>query len=282
MSIWIYQDNVNEHDTVQTALQCVVCPFCRDTLRVLKNVSEGRLVHEGEHSEEGLHVRTCDVCGWWWAKKTDARLMTNVGKHRIINPTQYHEYSVWGAVAVLKKLDPTDIAAPVSEVRDHLARKFESRFELHPRVFEETVASVFGDLGYRATATAYSGDDGIDVVLEGAGRETIGVQVKRYKNRIGVAQIREFAGSLMLNGIPEGIFVTVSDFQSGAQGTVDRLEKLRGMSIKLVNGKRFYETLQLSQRNRYQSLQEADAPFQSATFTLVKRDEYKEDPFQVG
>ena len=48
----------------------------------------------------------------------------------------------------------------------------------------------FGDLGYRARVTAYSGDDGIDVILDGDDDKAVGVQVKRYKNRIEVDQIR--------------------------------------------------------------------------------------------
>lgn len=65
-----------------------------------------------------------------------------------------------------------------------------------------------------AYATAYSNDGGIDVVLEHEGKKH-GVQVKRYKNKISVGEIRAFAGALLLNGLPSGIFVTTSDYQRG-------------------------------------------------------------------
>jgi restriction system protein len=154
---------------------------------------------------------------------------------------------------------------------------------MHPQLFEETVASVFRDLGYQAVATAYSGDDGIDVVLQGPEGDTIGVQVKRYKEsrRIGVDQIRELAGSLVLQGWTTGIFVTTSDFQSGAHSTVDRLERFRGMRIELVNATRFYDQLQLAQRNRYQSVNDADAPYTMATLNLIRKDTYRFTPPDV-
>jgi len=58
-----------------------------------------------------------------------------------------------------------------------------------PRV---TVASVFRDCGFHARVTSYSGDGGIEVILE-RGDETIGVQVKRYKSAIDAEQIRSLA-----------------------------------------------------------------------------------------
>jgi restriction system protein len=38
-------------------------------------------------------------------------------------------------------------------------------YDLHPRVFEEVVGSVFKDHGWQVKVTAYTGDDGVDVVL---------------------------------------------------------------------------------------------------------------------
>ena len=95
--------------------------------------------------------------------------------------------------ALSRNLNLSDLTLPIQEVRDFLTANFESRFTVHPRLFEETVASVFRDLGYEVIVTGYSTDDGIDVILERGG-ETIGVQVKRWKNSIKVGQIRELVG----------------------------------------------------------------------------------------
>lgn len=275
MLIWNYQATVSDNESVSTALNCVTCLFCREPLRILKDDSSAEQVRKGLLEETRLHVRTCDSCGWWWAKRSEYRLSTNIGKYSVIDPSEYCEDRTWGATSVLKQLDLGDINTPVAEVRDFLMRRYEARFQLNPQLFERTVASVFGHLGYQATATAYSGDDGVDVILEGPSGDTIGVQVKRYKNRIGVDQIRELAGALVLAGMTKGIFVTTSDYQSGAYSTVDRYERLRGMRIELLNAERFFDQLKLAQRNRFLSLQDADAPYLVEKFALVKTETYR-------
>ena len=96
--------------------------------------SQSEQVHEGEHKQEGLHVRTCDTRGWWWATKVSYRLMTNVGKYSAIDPGEYIDSSVWGASAALKSLDLTDVSTPISAVRDELIRNYKrAKGEVHPR-----------------------------------------------------------------------------------------------------------------------------------------------------
>jgi restriction system protein len=130
-------------------------------------------------------------------------------------------------------------------------------------VFEETVASVFRDLGYGARVTAYSGDDGIDVILDGQSDTMIGVQVKRYRNSIQVEQIRSLAGALVLGGLTRGIFVTTSTFQGGADDTAQRLNT-RGYQIELMDATRFFDALKIAQRSQYRSKSDPTAPYTHA------------------
>jgi hypothetical protein len=206
-------------------------------------------------------VFVCPVCGWWKATGyADGDDFFYRGQSGYIE----------GAAASLRDMDLTDISSPITEVRSYLAAKYEKRFTLHPRLFEETVASVFGDIGYSAEATAYSGDDGIDVILK-RGEETVGVQVKRYKNTIEVEQIRSLAGALILNGFTRGIFVTTSGFQSGGEPTTEKY-KTRGYEIELLDATRFYDMLKIAQRKMYDSFEEF--PVANVLSHLVKINEY--------
>jgi restriction system protein len=182
----------------------------------------------------------CPVCGWW---KAEARQEIDDWVH-----LRGHSV-VYGAAASLRELDLSDISTPINDVRSYLAAKYENRFILHPRLFEETVASVFGNLGYTAEATAYSGDDGIDVILKRAD-ETIGIQVKRYRGSVEVEQIRSLAGALLLNGLTRGIFVTTSNFQRGGKTTTEKYAA-RGYEIELLDAERFYDALKIAQREMY-------------------------------
>jgi restriction system protein len=233
-----------------------------------------KLLH---HQQDNISARTykglrsrrvvvCPVCGWWKAEGFEDG-----------NDFHYRSYRgyVEGAAASLREMDLTDICSPIAEVRSYLAAKYDKRFTLHPRLFEETIASVFGDLGYSAQATAYSGDDGIDVILT-RGEETVGVQAKRYKNSIEVEQIRSLAGALVLNGFTRGIFVTTSDFQSGGETTTQKY-KTRGYEIELLDAERFYDKLKIAQRNMYDSFEEF--PVADVLNHLVKIDKYEyEEP----
>lgn len=156
----------------------------------------------------GASVGICQICGWW--KYTQWM--------NFPAPSGEQEFFS-GGYGVLRELDLADLQQPLSEVRAYLAAKYETRFEIHPRLFEETVASVFADLGYQTRVTAYSGDDGIDVILDGANNELVGVQVKRYAGSISVEQIRALTGALLIGGYTRGIFVTTSSFQSGGERT---------------------------------------------------------------
>ena len=150
------------------------------------------------------HIRVCPDCGWWI---TFRETVTSGPKATV---------TTYGGVGALKVLDLSDIQTPLNEIRQYLTAHYDDRFSANPRLFKETVASVFGNLAYRPRATAYSGDDGVDVIFDGSKNDTIGVQVKRYRGKIGVAQIRELTGALLINGHTRGIFVTTSDFESGA------------------------------------------------------------------
>ena len=105
-----------------------------------------------------------------------------------------------------------------------------------------------------ASVTAYSGDGGIDVVLEHDG-EPIGVQVKRYRQSVRVEYIRAFAGALVLREIPQGVFVTTSKFQKGCASAV-RGYSHRGIEIELVDGQRLFEALGIRRRPQYKEWSE--------------------------
>lgn len=186
--------------------------------------------------QRSIHI--CAGCGWWVA--ADRAVLPAVGSQFwLINLV---------ATATLVEFAPDDLSAPIAEVRNYLRRCYEMRYSLHPRLYEQTVASVFRDIGYRAETTAYSNDGGIDVVLRNPDGERIGVQVKRWRRLVDVEQIRSFYGALMLGGFSRGIFVSTSNFQRGVARTAAATGKMC-MPIELVNPDRFFDMLGIAQQN---------------------------------
>ena len=63
-------------------------------------------------------------------------------------------------------------------------------YNLDPFEFEEKIGELFRNLGYNVAVTKKSGDGGIDVLIK-KGHTTIGVQCKRYKDKVGAKEVRE-------------------------------------------------------------------------------------------
>lgn len=227
------------------------CIYCGSTL--LRYPAEK---FEVRHRCLLVQLSICAYCGWWSIYRV------HQGDHP--RTPQFECYS--GAIGCLKELDLTDISAPLNEVRQYLLAKKDSVFEAHPRLFEEVVCSVFKDFGWDARVTAYSGDDGIDVILDGQSDSTVGVQVKRYKKegKIEAEQIRSLAGALLVNGHTKGIFVTTSSFRSGARRTAQQLATI-GYPIELMDAKGFLEALGVAQLKSFQLDKERFISYMSST-----------------
>lgn len=254
-SIWVYSNAA-----IETRKRVHRCPYCLESLDQLQPQTVIRRPHDPEYDNNVIQISICGLCGWWHA--LDIESGTRWRRHCTQN--------VSAASASLKQLDLTDISLPIELVRSYLCAKYVDRFDVHPRLFEQVVASVFGDFGYSAEVTAYSGDFGIDVILR-KGDEQIGVQVKRYKNTIGVDQVRELLGALVLGGLTRGMFVTTSGYQRGVPGTAERSSTC-GYPIELFDADRFFDALKIAQRSMYRSKEDFHVDHQQMQFTEIPID----------
>ena len=255
------------------AVSVTECMFCAGPLSILHTDEGTRTlgkfgISKGPGWERWQEVvKRCPRCGWW------------LRRHERTSEIIDHWYTsgglqVSGAAGCLKQLDVSNVDVAIQTVRDYLMGRYEARFDVHPRKFEEVVASVYRDLGYRTLVTNYSGDDGIDVFMT-KGSEVVGVQVKRYQAAIDVSQIRELAGALVLNDVPRGVFVTTSGFQRGAESTATRYA-MKGRPIELVDADRFYSALELAQAEVYAGTAD-DLIAHSRELSKILQNEYRSD-----
>ncbi|MDP2363213.1 MAG: restriction endonuclease [Ignavibacteria bacterium] len=84
--------------------------------------------------------------------------------------------------------------------------------DLNPFEFENLVNNLFSKIGFEAKLTRSSRDGGIDVVAFDP-RPILGgkvvIQVKRYKNVVGVSAVRDLYGSMINEGASKGLLVFV-------------------------------------------------------------------------
>jgi restriction system protein len=265
MSIWRHGDPITEESLVRAARNQQNCPFCDMALEFLRTGDEGSrlarktgpMFHQMELDYQVTNYWACSLCGWWKGNRI----------HYVAEDGFTLEMES-AASAVLKSLDLSDISLPIDAVRTYLVANYESRKEMHPRMFEMVVGSVFRDHGYITETTAYSNDGGIDVILRGQDAQQVGVQVKRYGKSIQVEQIRSFAGALLLSDYTKGIFVTTSKFQRGAQKVADNAA-LRGIQIELIDAPRFLSVLKVAQRNMYKAKHELESEISRDAFIQI-------------
>jgi restriction system protein len=262
MAIWRYADTIQEVSIIRSAIALPNCPFCSSDIELLRDDREDLRGH-GEYETYIEQFWVCPICGWWKGYKSSRHT-----EHA------FRTFGEYGAAAALKILDLNDISLPAEEVRSYLAAKYDARLDIHPRLFELVVASVFRDHGYESEATAYSNDGGIDVVLQGKDGKKVGVQVKRYKNAIQVEQIRSFTGALLLSGMTKGVFVTTSTFQSGGP-KVSEAAALHGISIELLEAPRFFEYLKIAQREMYQSTKDLKTTLDADAFVSLSHQSFR-------
>ncbi len=215
------------------------CIYCRNPLLRLPSAS-----FESGAKNLFVQLSICNQCGWW----TVYRVHQN--EHaRTAGIAECYT----GSVGCLKELDLRDISTPLKEIRQYLCARKDAVFDMHPRLLEELVNSIFKDLGWNTRVTAYSADGGIDVILDGQDGNTIGVQVKRYKKerRIEAEQIRSLAGALMQGHHTKGIFVTTSNYRSGAKRTAQDFTSI-GIPIELIDAQRFLSMLGIAQTNTFE------------------------------
>jgi len=124
-----------------------------------------------------------------------------------------------------------------SEILDKLK---ENSFEY----FEDFVIKLLQKMGYgefreeSGERTGKSGDNGIDGIIyqDRLGLESVYIQAKRFKDgTVGSPDIRNFIGSLAIQGVTKGVFLTTSRFSSSAKETANNSKQQK---IVLIDGKK--------------------------------------------
>ncbi|AEH60250.1 restriction endonuclease [Methanosalsum zhilinae DSM 4017] len=111
--------------------------------------------------------------------------------------------------------------------------KIDRLLNMDPIEFEHLVASMFSQAGYRAEVTQSSRDRGIDIGLSiekyGISHQWA-VQAKRYREPVGVKEIREYSSLRYRDNTDGVIIVTTSAFTKDAQTEASK------HSVKLIDG----------------------------------------------
>lgn len=136
------------------------------------------------------------------------------------------------------------LAATVSQLQKQVATELLDKLKENSfSYFEEFVIKLLQKMGYgefredAGKVTGQSGDNGVDGIIyqDRLGLETVYIQAKRFTNgSVGSPDIRNFIGSLALQGVNKGVFLTTSRFSASAIKTA---EASKQQKIILIDGK---------------------------------------------
>lgn len=153
------------------------------------------------------------------------------------------------AVPEVADESPDDLMARAeSDARSVLAADLLDRVRVvETDQFERLVLQLLRAMGYGALGqlehSGRSGDGGIDGVIsqDALGIDRIYLQAKRYKaaNVVQAGDIRDFLGALMGNHGDRGVFITASNFSSGARETVRNVPA----RVVLVDGEKLVDLM---------------------------------------
>ena len=87
--------------------------------------------------------------------------------------------------------------------------------KMNPYDFEEYIAILFSNLGYRTEQTKLSGDYGADVIAK-KGIESICIQVKLYKGKVSIGAVQEIVSAKSYYNCNKATIITNSYFTKAA------------------------------------------------------------------
>ncbi|MEZ3118196.1 restriction endonuclease [Halobaculum sp. MBLA0147] len=126
-----------------------------------------------------------------------------------------------------------EYATPTSEYLRHRLQTMD------PSHFEEFVADVWGELGWKTRTVGEPGDRGIDVIAtDGDGKQLI--QAKRYgpDTTVGSPEVQQYASlRLQEDGVDDVVIVTTGTFSQQATSLAPELD------VTLVDGETLLEML---------------------------------------
>ncbi|MDF2605886.1 MAG: hypothetical protein K0S34_76 [Bacillales bacterium] len=98
--------------------------------------------------------------------------------------------------------------------------------KLHHNDFEKLVADYFSLLGYKSEVTQKTADGGKDVIMWDSKNNKILVECKRYTpgNKVDVKLIRQLKGTMAIEKVNKGYFVTTSSFTKSALAEAEKLD----------------------------------------------------------
>lgn len=242
---------------LKMAYDTASCPCCDGRPRLDHVTSKVDFVRERVSPlTDRLAASKCDACGWWLA--TSERWDSSNGPEKAL-------HTVRATGAALKSFSDLIDSNQLSVLENEITLKLEKSKSDTWKLLEDVSGAILEGFGHRAVITGRSKDGGIDLIVNPVGsNEESYVQVKHYKNKVGVRVIRELVGVMAMHGNRSGLIVTSSSFTRGVfkEG---QLAAGKGFTVELVDAKPLIGALRIMHRKEPPTLEDIEGFAQPST-----------------
>lgn len=217
--------------------------YCDIAYKILKQEKEFPSLHYKEIAKRAFQEELLDDNNVIIASNISSAINSEIRKANLEN-TESRFISYGKGKYGLTENEPRGIFKEIRDKNNSVKdRLLKSLLAMSPFGFEELVGEVLRHLGFEnIVVTAKSGDGGIDVIGElvvaGAIKNNVCVQVKRWQNNVQRGSVSELRGSLRPHQI--GLFIMTSDFSRAA---IEEASDPYKAPISLINGKEFVEIM---------------------------------------
>ena len=140
---------------------------------------------------------------------------------------------------------PLALAIALEEHRkNQMIKSIDDMNLLSPSEFEKLVAKTYRDQGNRVEEVGTTGDHGIDLIVHTRKGETVLVQCKKYKGKVGEPIVRDFYGVLRASEATAGALVTTGLITPQARLWAE------GKPIYLYDGRAFLKVIESTRYRR--------------------------------
>lgn len=215
------------------------CPFCsnkyvelkQQTLSSFSPCKIEKYVEWGYIDDQNKFSGKCSVCGFW-----HNTLIEYINQEdRLTSFLMSEVFVTRSKFSVIKQLGINDSDLAFDELSTYLSKNYNSIYYLTPKRFEQLVASIYINQGYKIILTKQSRDGGHDIILLGSnGNKMAIVECKRYaeKNKVNVSTVRSILGVGLIEKVSDVRIVTSSYFTKPAHRIQDKLKE-ENSSIQL-------------------------------------------------
>jgi len=128
--------------------------------------------------------------------------------------------------------------------KHHVIKSIDDMQILSPSEFEKLVAKTYRDQGNRVEEVGSTGDHGIDLIVHTRKGETVLVQCKKYRGKVGEPVVRDFYGVLRASNADAGAIVTTGLITPQARLWAE------GKPIFLYDGRAFLKVIEATRFRR--------------------------------